>query len=400
MLNERKLSSVDRFSTSANGISSSPNHAGTYVYKGLDGVIADTTAISHVIPEMKALSYRGYPVHELANCCSYEEVAYLILYGDLPTAQQLEDFENRERSLRKISSRVLRSIENMPKNAHPMDRLISSITYLSLEDYHSFENNPVMNMERSIRLIAAIPTLIAADYRIRLGEEPIPPDGNLGLAANFLSMYFGKLPSKSLSKSFEASLILYAEHTFNASTFTARVIASTLSDIYSAVIGGVCAIKGHLHGGANEDVMRMLIDIDSPEKALSWLRLKLRRKEKIPGFGHRVYKRGDSRYPIMKRYLATLSDWSGNNRWYEICEILESYMIQKKGIHPNLDFASGPAYYLMGLDIDLFTPLFVMSRTVGWTANIMEQYAHNKLIRPLSLYSGSPIRKFVQIDAR
>jgi citrate synthase len=281
-----------------------------------------------------------------------------------------------------------------------MDRLITRIAHLGLDDPHKSDSCHDANLEKSLRLIAAVPTLIAADHRIRIGEEPIPPDDNLGLAANFLRMYFGKHPSEQLSDCFEASLILYAEHTFNASTFTARVIASTLSDIYSAVIGGVCAIKGHLHGGANEDVMHMLIEIDNPENALPWVRRKLRKKEKIPGFGHRVYKRGDSRYPIMKRHLARLSNWSGNYSWYEICEILESYMIERKGIHPNLDFASGPAYYLMGIDIDLFTPLFAMARTVGWTANIMEQYAHNKLIRPLSFYSGSPIRKFVQIDAR
>ena len=394
------LSTADDFIEISNELSHRPETNGVEVVRGLEGVVADTTSISHVIPEMKALSYRGYPVHELADNCSFEEVAYLVLQGELPTCRQLEEFKSLEESMRKISPRTLKTLRNMSLKAHPMDRLIAGLSFLGLEDQHNFDDCSEANLEKSIRLMAAIPTLIAANYRLSIGKRPIPPDNSLGFAENFLVMCFGKIPHKRVCDSFETSLILYAEHTFNASTFTARVIASTLSDIYSSVIGGVCAIKGHLHGGANEDVMHMLKDIEIPSNALPWLRRKLKRKEKIPGFGHRIYKKGDSRYPIMKRHFLKMSKFDGKNKWYQICDILEKYMIKEKGIYPNLDFASGPTYYLMGFAIDLFTPLFVIARTVGWTANIMEQYAHNKLIRPLSLYSGVQLRKFIPKEKR
>lgn len=371
------------------------------VRKGLEGVIADSTTVSKVMPDINSLVYRGYPVQDLCEHCSFEEVAYLLWHDDLPTREELQEFQNWERSERKISSDLLSVIRKFPKDAHPMDTIRTGVSYLGMEDkLERWNQTREVNLKRAMALLAKIPTIIAADYRCRKGKEPIEPKKDLSMSENFFHMCFGEVPQKEFVKAFDVSLILYAEHGFNASTFTARVIASTLSDIYSATVGGIGALKGPLHGGANEQVMHVLKEIGDPAKAQSWMNQAIKEKRKIMGFGHRVYKRGDSRVPTMKKYYVKLAELKGQKKWVEISDILEKTMVEQKNIHPNLDFPAGPAYYLMGFDIDLFTPIFVMSRTTGWSAHIMEQVENNRIIRPLSEYLGSPERKPKPLQSR
>jgi citrate synthase len=358
------------------------------IKKGLAGVVVDTTAISKVVPETNSLTYRGYPVQDLAAHCSFEQVAYLLWRGELPTDQELALFAQRERAGRRLDRSMLSLLTKLPDNCHPMDVVRTAISYLGAED--SEEDNPDerANRAKSLRMLAVLPTIVAVDMRRRRGLAPIAPNSGLGYTENFLRMCFGEVPEPAIVKAFEQSMILYAEHGFNASTFAARVVTSTQSDIYSAVTGAIGALKGSLHGGANEAVMHDMLEIGDPKNAREWLRGKLARKEKIMGFGHRVYKNGDSRVPTMKEALTRIAALHDGQRWLDIYNILEGEMFEATGIKPNLDFPTGPAYYLMGFDIACFTPIFVMSRITGWTAHIMEQAASNSLIRPLSAYSG------------
>jgi len=362
--------------------------------------VADTSAISQLEPEMDALTYRGYPVQDLVQHCSFEEVAYLIWQGELPDRIQLKDFRQKEILYRNIKENVIACVESARKRAHPIDSLILGVTVLGMADADELDHDKAADLDRSMKLMGSMPTLIAADYRLRNGKEPIPPNKDLGTSENFFYMCFGELTMPEIAKAFDASLILYAEHTFNPSTFAARVIASTLSDIYSGVIGGLCALKGKLHGGANENVMYMLKEIGTPSNAERWLQVKLNQKERIPGFGHRVYNKGDCRYLLMKKHLLQIADLKKDHNWVEISELLEEDMLETNGIYPNLDLATGPLYHLMGFDADLYTPIFAMARVVGWTAHIMEQYVNNKIIRPLSLYTGPPKRDYVPIQKR
>lgn len=370
------------------------------VKKGLEGVIVDESAVSKVMPETNSLTYRGYPVQDLCEHCSFEEVAYLLWNKELPNQSQLDSFLKLEKSKRKISSELLKVISYFPKKAHPMDTIRTGVSFLGMEDERIWDNDPQTNLDKSLDLLSKIPTIIAADYRCRKGQTPIAPESNLTLCENFFNMCFGEVPPKEIVKAFEVSLILYAEHGFNASTFTTRVVTSTTSDIYSAVTAGIGALKGPLHGGANEQVMHALKEIDDPNKAKAWLDNALATKRKIMGFGHRVYKSGDSRVPTMKKYAEKLASVKGEMKWKKISDVLEAEMLEKKKIHPNLDFPAGPAYYLMGFDIDLFTPLFVMARITGWTAHIMEQTANNRIIRPLTQYVGEKQRVVTPIASR
>ena len=368
------------------------------VKKGLEGAVVDTTSISKVTPETNSLIYRGYPVQELAEHCRFEEVAYLLFNGELPTARQLKDFENLERGYREVSTANLKVIELLPKNAHPMDSIRTGVSFLGTEDERVWDKTS--NQDKAVRLLAKIPTLIAANYRLKKGLKIIPPDQGLSFAENFFWMCFGEVPRAEIIKAFDASLTLYAEHSFNASTFTARVITSTESDLYSATVGGIGALKGPLHGGANEAVMHMMLEIGSPEKAEAWIRHALAEKRKIMGFGHRVYKYGDSRVPTMRKYAQKLAELTGGEKWMQIYDILERVMLETKKIHPNLDFPAGPAYFMMGFDIPFFTPIFVMARTTGWSAHIMEQAQNNRIIRPLSEYIGCSERHWIPIQQR
>lgn len=359
-----------------------------YAPKGLAGVIADQSAISKVNPATNSLMYRGYAVQELCEHRSFMDVAWLLVKGELPDAKAFEAFQQNERSKRALSTELKQVIHNFPKNAHPMDALRSCVSFMGMEDPRIWETDAATNWDKYVRLLAAIPSCIAAIYRHRKGLDFIEPDANLDFVPNFFHMMFGEVPDQAVLKAFDISMILYAEHSFNASTFTTRVITSTTSDFYSAITGGIGALKGPLHGGANEMVMHMLLEIGEVDKAEQWMLDALQQKKKVMGFGHRVYRKGDSRVPTMKKAMHDMAAFSGDRKWVDMSDALEKVMVEKKGIHPNLDFPAGPAYYMMGFDIDFFTPLFVMSRVSGWAAHIIEQASDNRIIRPLAEYVG------------
>ncbi|TAL44374.1 MAG: bifunctional 2-methylcitrate synthase/citrate synthase [Salinibacterium sp.] len=362
------------------------------IRKGLDGVVVDTTTISKVNPDTNSLLYRGYPVQELAAKCSFEEVAYLLWNGELPDEGQLADFEEFERAHRRLDERVKRVIDELPLFGHPMDVVRTAVSAIGASDAFAADSSRGANLDKAMRLFAQVPAIVAYDQRRRRGEQLVEPRDDLSYSANFLHMTFGEVPELVVVNAFDVSMILYAEHSFNASTFTARVITSTLADIYSAVVGAIGALKGPLHGGANEAVTIAFNEIGSADKAEEWLDAALAAKRKIMGFGHRVYKHGDSRVPTMKAALDTLIEYYDRPDLLALYEALEAAMTERKGILPNLDYPSGPAYDLMGFDTGTFTPLFVASRVTGWTAHVMEQLEANALIRPLSLYTGADER--------
>jgi len=344
---------------------STPNESSTAmptVYKGLAGVLVDHTAVSMVNSDTNSLLYRGYPVQDLAAHCSVEQVALLLWHGDLPSPQDLAAFEVSERGDRALAPNVQRVIDDLPVTAHPMDVCRTAVSVIGANDPDADDRSPERNLRKAKHLFAQLPAIVAYDQRRRHGLPLLPPRSDLSYPENFLYMTLGRVPEPEVVDAFRVSLILYAEHSFNASTFAARVITSTLSDIYSAVTGAIGGLKGALHGGANEEVMRTFGQIGSPERVEAWLEDTLAHKRKVMGFGHRVYKRGDS--------------------------LLEAGMAARTGIKPNVDYPTGPAYHVMGFDTETFTPIFVAARVVGWTAHVMEQTASNALIRPLSVYIG------------
>ena len=370
------------------------------IKKGLMGVTVDETAISKVMPEINSLTYRGYAAQDLCAKCKFEEVAYLILNGELPNKKQLKDFEKQESKERKLSKRLISAIKNIPKNSHPMDVARTAVSILGLEDKETKDNSPKANMRKVMRIFAKTPVALAAFYRSRKGKKIIPPKKNLSFSENFFHMCFGKVPNKDIVKAFDVSLILYAEHSFNVSTFTARTITSSLSDIHGAITGAIASLKGPLHGGANEEVMHMMFKIKKPENALNWINKALKNKDVVMGFGHRVYKSGDSRVPTMREYFGKVAKIKKDKKFEKIYDIVEKVMIEQKNIHPNVDYPTGPTYHLMGFDTDFFTPIFVISRITGWSAHIIEQHAANKLIRPLASYNGSKYRKVAELNKR
>jgi len=370
----------------------------TDIKKGLAGVTVDTTAISKVNPETNSLLYRGYPVQQLAATQPFEAVAYLLWHGELPTDAQLADLRATERAHRALTDDVRAAIDLLPVSAHPMDEVRTAVSVIGARETAGIANvmdavgSPEENLQRSVRLWAQLPAVVAYGQRRRRGQQLVEPRDDLDYAANFLWMTFGDEAAPVVVDAFTRSMTLYAEHSFNASTFTARVIASTLSDLYSAVTGAVGALKGPLHGGANEAVLHVFDEIGTAENVVPWLDAALAEKRKIMGFGHRVYKRGDSRVPTMKAALDTLVAHYDRPDVAALYDALESEFVARKGIYPNLDYPSGPAYALMGFDTLTFTPLFVASRVTGWTAHIREQQAANALIRPLSEYVGADER--------
>ena len=370
------------------------------IKKGLLGIVVDETTISQVMPEINSLTYRGYTVQELCDKCCFEEVAYLVLNGDLPNKKQLKKFIKEERSGRKLSKQILNDIQKMPKKAHPMDVVRTAVSLMSLEDKETKDNSPKANMRKAVRIFAKTPIALAAFFRSRKGKKIIAPKKNLSFSENFFHMCFGKVPDKEIVKAFDVSLILYAEHSFNVSTFTARTITSSLSDIHGAITGAIASLKGPLHGGANEEVMHMMNKIKKPENAFKWINKALDNKDVVMGFGHRVYKKGDSRVPTMEKYFKKVSKIKKDRKYQKIYDVVKNVMIERKNIHPNVDYPTGPTYHLMGFDTDFFTPIFVISRITGWSAHIMEQHTANKLIRPLSKYSGAKHRKVMLLNQR
>ena len=370
------------------------------IKKGLLGIVVDETEVSKVMPEINSLTYRGYAAQDLCAKCKFEEVAYLILNGELPDNKQLKSFEKIERKERKLSKSLLDSIKNFPKKSHPMDVARTAVSIMGLEDKETKDNSPKANMRKVMRIFAKTPTALAAFYRLRKGKKIISPKINLSFSENFFYMCFGKVPNKEIVKAFDVSLILYAEHSFNVSTFTARTITSSLSDIHGAITGAIASLKGPLHGGANEEVMHMMNKIKKPENALKWINNALDKKAVVMGFGHRVYKSGDSRVPTMREYFSKVAKVKKDKKFEKIYDIVEKVMIERKNIYPNVDYPTGPTYHLMGFDTDFFTPIFVISRITGWSAHILEQHAANKLIRPLASYKGSSYRKVVPLNQR
>ncbi|MCS3843114.1 bifunctional 2-methylcitrate synthase/citrate synthase [Microbacterium sp. AK031] len=374
------------------------------IKKGLAGVIADETAVSKVNPETNSLLYRGYPVQELAATQSFEAVAYLLWHGELPTDAQLEEQRTTERQHRALAPEVKDAIDRLPLDSHPMDEVRTAVSVIGAIETAGISNvldavgTPEENLQRSLQLFAALPAIVSYGQRRRQGLDAVESRDDLDYAANFLWLTFGEESSPVVVDAFNRSMILYAEHSFNASTFTARVITSTLSDLYSAVVGAIGALKGPLHGGANEAVMHIFDEIGSASEVSTWLDTALAEKRKIMGFGHRVYKRGDSRVPTMKAALDTLVAHYDRQDVAELYETLENEFVSRKGIYPNLDYPSGPAYNLIGYDTLTFTPLFVASRITGWTAHILEQQASNALIRPLSAYNGPDERHIEEYE--
>ena len=370
------------------------------IKKGLLGIVVDETTISQVMPDINSLTYRGYAVQDLCDKCNFEEVAYLVLNGELPNKKQLKNFVKEERLDRKLSKEILSDIRKMPKKAHPMDVVRTAVSLMALEDKETKDNTPKANMRKAIRIFSKTPIALAAFFRARKGKKIISPKKNLSFSENFFHMCFGKVPSKEIVKAFDVSLILYAEHSFNVSTFTARTITSSLSDIHGAITGAIASLKGPLHGGANEEVMHMMKKIKKPENAFKWINKALDNKDVVMGFGHRVYKKGDSRVPTMKKYFKKVAAIKSDKKFSKIYDIVEKVMIERKNIHPNVDYPTGPTYHLMGFDTDFFTPIFVISRITGWSAHIMEQHAANKLIRPLSKYKGKKHRRVMLLNHR
>jgi citrate synthase len=366
---------------------------------GLDGVVAGVTAISEVDPAKQKLAYRGYEIEDLTLSTSFEEVAYLLLEGDLPNSRRLAEFSADIASERHIPNEIIEMISGITQGS-PMDILRTCVSALALYDPDASLNTREANIRKAKRLIAKLPTILASAYRIKYGLKPVTPNQELSQAANLLYLITGSEPEEYKVRTMDTSLILYAEHGFNASTFAARVIASTLSDMHAAVCGALGALKGPLHGGANERAMEMMLKIGEPDQAERWILDALARKERIMGFGHRIYRSGDSRVPTMRRVSKELSERMGEMKWYRMAEITERVMEREKKLFANVDFFCGFTYYLLGLPIELYTPIFASSRIAGWAAHVIEQLGDNRLIRPNSIYNGQRSRSFVPIQQR
>ncbi|OGQ48206.1 MAG: citrate synthase [Deltaproteobacteria bacterium RIFCSPLOWO2_02_FULL_47_10] len=358
---------------------------------GLADIVVGETNICFVDPN-GTLLYRGFSADELSERLSFEEIAHLLLIGHLPEKEELKKFSEAIKKERNVPDELLNVIKLFPKDAHPMDILRTSVSYLGMLDKDAGDKSREANLKKAVKLLAKLPTIMTAAHRISHGERPVEPDPSLNHSQNLLYMLFGKKPADIEAEAVNASLILYAEHEFNASTFAARVTASTLSDMYAAVTSGIGTLKGPLHGGANEAAMYMMKEIGEPHKAESYIMEKLAKKEKIMGFGHRVYKSVDSRAEVMRSVARKLSENFGETKWYKIEEKLVEVMKREKNIFPNLDLPCAIVYYMLNIPIPLYTPIFVCSRVSGWAAHVMEQLDNNKLIRPSSIYTGNPKR--------
>lgn len=367
---------------------------------GLEGIVAGESTISRVDPDIDSLMYRGFDVRDLCTKGCYEEAAYVLLYGHLPNVQELKCFKEtlaQEASLPQVCLDTLRAL---PKTTHPMDALRTGVSILASFDPQTEEMSHEANLAKAVRLLAKMPTIITSAWRFCEGKEAIQPLPELSLAENFFYTLFGEKPDALTAKAFDTSLILYAEHGFNASTFCGRVAVSTLSDMHSGICAAIGTLKGPLHGGANEEAMKMLLEIGDAENAEAWIMDALATKKKIMGFGHRVYKNGDTRAPILKKLGRELCDAKGEGKWADMAAIVEAVMMREKNIHPNVDFPTSYIYYVMGLPIHIYTPIFAAARLSGWAAHIIEQLDHNRLIRPKSLYNGPGPQQYVPLADR
>ncbi|ROQ38597.1 citrate synthase/2-methylcitrate synthase [Frondihabitans sp. PhB188] len=368
----------------------------TEIHKGLNGVVVDETTVSKVDAASNSLLYRGYPVQQLAGHVPFEDVVQLLWRGELPSDGERAEFLRSERGARALDPHVRAAVDSLPRSAHPMDVLRTAISAIGAHDSEPASPTPDQTYERALRVLAQTPAVIAYDQRRRRGQEPLESRDDLGYSANFLWLVFGEEPDPADVHAFDVSMTLYAEHSFNASTFTARVIASTLSDLHSALVGAVGALRGPLHGGANEMALALLDEIHDADRVDAWLGEALAQKRTLMGFGHRVYKNGDSRVPTMEEALGRLLEarpGSESDRLGELYEALQRGVLERKNLKPNVDYPSGLAYHLLGFDTPVFTPLFVAARIAGWTAHVVEQRSANALIRPLSEYVGEPYRE-------
>jgi 2-methylcitrate synthase/citrate synthase II len=360
---------------------------------GLAGVVAGETEICWVDPNA-GLMYRGYDIHGMAEEASFEEVAYLLLNSDLPSVEQLAAFSREIATQRDLPAPVVKMLRLLPPGTHPMDMLRTGVSMLAPFDPELNDHSHSANVRKAIRLIARVSTLITDGWRISKGKDPLPERVDLTLAGNFFYKLTGEVPPTWQIRMLDTIFILYADHEFNASTFAARVTASTLADMYAAVTSACGTLKGPLHGGANEESMKMLDDIGSPDRAEGWLKEKLAKKAKIMGFGHRVYKSGDSRVPIMREIGRDLGKRTGKENWIPVCEKLEQTMEREKQLCANVDLYAAPVFTMLNFPPELNTPIFAASRVAGWCAHVVEQHDHNRLIRPRSLYTGPQLRPY------
>jgi len=369
--------------------------------RGLEGVIALESGLSSIDGEKGQLIYRGYDIHDLADGASFEEVVYLLANGTLPTQSELNGLHQELRSERALPPPVLDFLRNIPMDAHPMAVLRTAVSALGLYDEEADAEDEVANRRKAVRILAQIPTIIAAFDRLRNDRNPVSPLDEGTMARNFLYMLNGEEPGEAAERIFDVCLVLHADHGLNASTFTSRVIGSTLSDMYSAISGAIGALKGPLHGGANREVMRMLLEIDETgADPVEYTKQRLADGERIMGFGHRVYRTMDPRAAILRDMVKELSEKEGERKWYEYSMAILNTMKEETGIDPNVDFFSASTYYQLGLAPDLFTPIFALSRTAGWTAHLLEQWDDNRLIRPRAQYVGPTENTVVPIEER
>lgn len=367
---------------------------------GLRGVVAASSSISDVDGEKGELIYQGYNIHDLAEHSTFEEVIYLLWHKRLPNSSELDQLKTALAGEYELPAPALDLMRRFPREADPIDVLRTTVSVLEFYDPSARDLSPESALRTATRLTAQFPTIVAANHRIRSGLELIKPNPDLNIAANFLYMLKGELPDELNSQVFDLALILHADHELNASTFTARVVAGTLADMYGAVTAAIAALSGPLHGGANTNVMKMLLEIENVENVESYLGKALAEKRKIMGFGHAVYRTEDPRATHLRRLSKQMGQKAGNTRWYDISRKLEEVMMREKGLYPNVDFFSASAYYMMGIPLDLYTPIFAVSRISGWTGHILEQYADNKLIRPRAEYTGGRGLQYVPITKR
>jgi citrate synthase len=367
---------------------------------GLRGVVAAQSAIGDVNGEEGKLIYQGYDIHDLAEHSTFEEVIFLLWNGRLPNKAELDEHTARLRRNYEAPKEVIELMKQYPKDSDPMDVLRTAVSSLDLYDPKGQGTDRESAVGAAVRITGQIGTIAAAWDRIRNGKDVVAPDNDLTIAENFLYMLRGEKPDADEARMFDIALILHADHELNASTFTTRVVAGTLADMYGAVTAGIAALSGPLHGGANTNVMKMLIEIDDPAKIDAWVEDALEHKKKIMGIGHAVYKTEDPRATWLRKFSKTMADKKGESKWFEMSQRIEQLMHEKKGMYPNVDFYSASTYYLMGIPLDLFTPIFAVSRISGWTGHILEQYANNKLIRPRAEYIGKRDQKYVPIADR
>jgi citrate synthase len=367
---------------------------------GLEGVVAAESSIGDVDGINGVLIYQGLDIHALAEHSTFEETVYLLWHGRLPRREELDALRRELAADRKLPEEVLALMRRFPRDAEPMDALRTAVSALGFYDEGARDLSREGALRTATRLTAQIPVVVATFERLRNGQEPVEPRPELNIASNFLYMLKGAEAAERDARIFDVCLILHADHELNASTFTARVIAGTLADMYGAVTGAIAALSGPLHGGANTNVMKMLLEIESPDRAEAWLRDALAGKKKIMGFGHRVYKTEDPRSVWLRKFSREIGEAKGETRWIEILDKLRELMFAEKRLYPNVDYYSGSAYYLMGIPLDLFTPIFAVSRISGWTGHILEQYANNRLIRPRAEYVGPRGVAYVPIEER